>query len=77
METPTLSNSRPSAVAVWMLLIMAAAKTYNMSIEIRALLQPPVYWYKLMTYLYWEYYWIKIKGLARNDVNFLELSLIS
>lgn len=77
METPTLSNSRPSAVAVWMLLIMAAAKTHNMSIEIRALLQPAVYWYKLMTYLYWEYYWIKIKGLARNDVNFLELSLIS
>lgn len=80
METPTLTTSRPSPVAVWMLLIMAAAKRDKMSIDIRALLHSPVYRYERTTsgYLYWECYGIKNKrGLARNDVNFLDLSLIS
>lgn len=79
METPTLYTSRPSPVAVWMMLIMAAAKQNNMSIDIRALLQLAVYWYehRMSGYLYWGCYGIKIKGLAKNDVNFLDRSLIS
>lgn len=60
METPTLFTSRPSRVGVWMLLIMVAANSDSLSINIRALIQLADCWYehRLSGYLCWEYHGI-------------------